>query len=161
VLRNLDAQATEISARETIRPGAHPGCVVVWAEVTSIAVHEALQQLREAPDAVVGDGDSPCGLLVGIYNPEPDVGMGALTPSQETILHCLHSRHADGYIRQRHVARLLHSHEPWLIPYVVALVATTSSRWSKTYETSLDQLDQVGSEQQRAYGSFVAATDHS
>jgi hypothetical protein len=39
--------------------------VFEWDDVTSVRVRRAAQLLASATDAVVGDGDIPCGLLVG------------------------------------------------------------------------------------------------
>ena len=57
------------------------------------------------------------------YHPEPPTAARrALTPRQTLMLHCLFTRHHDGYVRHRHVAPLLVARHHWVIPYVVQLL---------------------------------------
>jgi hypothetical protein len=53
--------------------------------------------------------------------PQPAV-LASLTPRQVLMLHCLFTRHHDGYVRQRHLAPLLVARHHWVIPYVVQLL---------------------------------------
>jgi hypothetical protein len=58
-----------------------------------------------------------------IYNPEPTPeALGRLSQRQALMLNCLYTRHHDGYVRHRHLKPLLRADEPWVAPYVVALV---------------------------------------
>jgi hypothetical protein len=52
-----------------------------------------------------------------IYNPE-QVG-ARLTETQALILHCLYSRHHDGFVRQRHLKELLAHPQEWRNNWVV------------------------------------------
>lgn len=90
-----------------------------------------------------------------IYNPEPDAPAYRLPSNQQTMLDCLYTRHADGHVRQAHVAHLLDQYEAWVIPYVVALVGEYVVDIIDDIRAGLGQLEQTGSEQQRAYGRFV------
>jgi hypothetical protein len=56
-----------------------------------------------------------------IYSVVPH-GIERLSPVQQKILSCLHSRHNDGRTRQRHLERLFPSAEPWVPPFVVQLL---------------------------------------
>jgi hypothetical protein len=56
-----------------------------------------------------------------VYNSEPR-HPERLTDLQRRILHCVYSRHHDGFVRQTHLRELLHCHEPWIAPFVVKLV---------------------------------------
>jgi hypothetical protein len=47
--------------------------------------------------------------------------VATLTATQRTILHCLYSRHHDGWVRQRHLEHIVASTEPWVVPFVVRL----------------------------------------
>ncbi|MFT5286552.1 MAG: hypothetical protein ACI8TQ_002722 [Planctomycetota bacterium] len=38
------------------------------------------------------------------------------------IPYCLYTRHNDGYVRQRHLIKLLRAEEPWIVPFVLRLV---------------------------------------
>lgn len=38
------------------------------------------------------------------------------------ILHCIYSRHHDGFVRQRHVEAIVGLPHPWVVPYVVQLI---------------------------------------
>jgi hypothetical protein len=58
-----------------------------------------------------------------IYNPLPSqADLGRLSDRQALMLTCLYSRHHDGHVRQQSVQRLLRADEPWVAPYIVALV---------------------------------------
>ena len=58
-----------------------------------------------------------------IYYHEPDEErILTLTGTQKILLSCLYSRHHDGYVRERHLHRLLPSADPWVPPFVCQLV---------------------------------------
>jgi hypothetical protein len=55
----------------------------------------------------------------------PELTVEALEPMsdrQQMIASCIFSRHGDGYVRERWIARVLDSTEPWAIPYVLQLL---------------------------------------
>jgi len=52
-----------------------------------------------------------------IYDDPPEPTFD-LSPTQRLVLHCLFSRHHDGYLRQRHLEALLWSRQPWVLPYL-------------------------------------------
>jgi hypothetical protein len=56
-----------------------------------------------------------------IYNPEPK-SLRTLNDMQHLMLHCLYSRHHDGFVRQRHLRGILGSREDWVAPFVVRLI---------------------------------------
>jgi hypothetical protein len=56
-----------------------------------------------------------------IYHPEPK-SFEALTETQQLMLHCVYTRHHDGFVRQRHLQAILASGEDWVAPFVVRLV---------------------------------------
>lgn len=45
-------------------------------------------------------------------------GTAELTPTQRLVLHCLFSRHHDGYVRQWNLVALTKSRLPWVVPFV-------------------------------------------
>jgi hypothetical protein len=58
-----------------------------------------------------------------LYNDEPgDDARNQLSPTQQTMLRCLYTRHHDGLVRQRHLEQVIGVWEPWVIPFVVQLV---------------------------------------
>lgn len=56
-----------------------------------------------------------------IYNPEPK-SFRTLTDTQQLMLHCLYSRHHNGFVRQSHLRGILGSREDWVAPFVVRLI---------------------------------------
>lgn len=58
-----------------------------------------------------------------VHRPElPDEALAALDTSQQLIAACIYSRHGDGHVRERAIARVLDSTEPWVVPYVIQLL---------------------------------------
>src|SRR3954451_18784827 len=43
-------------------------------------------------------------------------------PLRHTILNCVYTRHNDGFVRERHLRRLLHEEAVWVAPFVVQLL---------------------------------------
>ena len=56
-----------------------------------------------------------------IYNSDSsDQYIDTLSEQQKMILHCIYSRHCDGFVRKKHLnALLLMDFEDWAIPYIV------------------------------------------
>jgi len=49
----------------------------------------------------------------------PEIDIAKMSGTEQTILHCIYSRSCDGYVREKHIKRLLSSELPaWAIPYV-------------------------------------------
>lgn len=48
-----------------------------------------------------------------------------LTPTQQTMLYCLYTRHHDGHVRERYLQQLLknHSHDGWVLAYIIELAS--------------------------------------
>lgn len=76
----------------------------------------------KAGDRVVVDGEKL--VLPGrVYVDPPSASLfGSESPIERLITSCVLSRHHDGFVRQEQVRRLIASEEPWVIPYVLALV---------------------------------------
>ncbi|NJQ04108.1 hypothetical protein [Streptomyces lonarensis] len=81
----------------------------------------------------------------------------ALTPSERLVLHCLYTRHGDGYVRQRHVEQILTSDEPCVVPYVIRLVGEYVLEIVEAIGRGLPGLATPGSPQRRLYGEFIAS----
>jgi hypothetical protein len=58
-----------------------------------------------------------------IYSEEPHSPcLSALTHCQRLVLNAVYTRHANGFIRERHVKQLLLEDEQWIPPYVIQLL---------------------------------------
>lgn len=92
-----------------------------------------------------------------IYNPEPpgDVVAG-LSATQQTVLHCLYTRHHDGFVRQRRLRKIIASEEPWIVPFVVQLIGEYVLEIVVEIRDALTDLDVQGSTQQMRFGAFIA-----
>jgi hypothetical protein len=93
-----------------------------------------------------------------VYNDEPPAELvSSLSSRQRKILHCLYSRHCDGRVRQQHLARIVCSADPWVIPFVVQLVG------EYVLEILVDICDELrdhgvpGGHLRLAYGEFIVA----
>ncbi|MDA0179236.1 hypothetical protein OJ997_02920 [Solirubrobacter phytolaccae] len=58
-----------------------------------------------------------------IHYPELEADtLVAMSDGQQLVAGCLYSRHGDGHVRERAIARVVDSTEPWVIPYVLSLL---------------------------------------
>ena len=111
---------------------------------------------------------SPAGFSVRVYddwllipsriaNPPPsEDAVSRLSDRQTLMLHCLYTRHVDGYVRQRNLRPLLAADEPWVVPYVVALVGEYVVEIVQEIVDGLSLIATPGSWQRRRYGRFVS-----
>lgn len=90
-----------------------------------------------------------------IYNqiPKPSDYEG-LSETAQTGLHCLFTRHHDGYERHRSVSRVLEAPNAWVVPYVIQLIGEYVIR---IHQTIYDSLSGLASTDSRAalYAEFV------
>ncbi|MCF3106007.1 hypothetical protein IPZ58_31205 [Streptomyces roseoverticillatus] len=92
-----------------------------------------------------------------IYNDVPSTeSIRALTVTQQTILHCLYTRHHDGRVRQRHLEQVTGSNEPWVAPFVVQLAGEYVVEILEAISRTLPDLTVPHSAQRRIYGDFIA-----
>ncbi len=92
-----------------------------------------------------------------IYHPEPDADEErALTATQRTVLHCLYSRHHDGFVRQRHLEQIVDGTDAWAVPFVVRLVGEHVLEIVTSIRHGLADLDVPGSSRRAMYGDVVA-----
>ncbi|MFE7131899.1 hypothetical protein ACFVIM_13645 [Streptomyces sp. NPDC057638] len=93
-----------------------------------------------------------------MYHPEPDQeAVAALTDGQRLILHCLYSRHHDGYVRQRHLEHFARSDEPSVVPFVIQLGGEYVVEIIESTLRALPGLMEPGSAERMRYGAFLAA----
>lgn len=93
-----------------------------------------------------------------IYNdvPSPE-SVASLSSRQRQVLHCLYSRHCDGWVRQSHLAQILGSSDPWVIPFVVQLVGEYVLEILVDIRDGLRDLGVPGDRLRLAYGEFLVA----
>ena len=100
--------------------------------------------------------DDVLAIPVRIYNEElPSATLDALPPHQQTIVHCLYTRHHDGFVRQRHLGSVVASEFPWVVPYVVQVVGEYVVEIVNDVLAGLQDLAVSGSWQRRLYGRFI------
>jgi hypothetical protein len=67
--------------------------------------------------------DQPIELFARVYNSMPEEELiNSLTDIQKTILHCIYTRHHDGYVREKHLREIISSEYYWVVPFVVQLL---------------------------------------
>src|SRR5262245_29648517 len=93
-----------------------------------------------------------------IYNPEPlDSAIEGLDGDTQHVLSCLYTRHHDGWVRQRHLRRVIRLTDPWVAPFVIKLVGEYVVELLIDIHEGLGGFDVEGSPQRLQYGRFVAA----
>lgn len=93
-----------------------------------------------------------------IYNAEPGPGDASrLSRTQRAVLDCLYSRHGDGFVRQRRIARVARSTQDWAAPFVVELVGEYVLEIVREISSALTELTDERSAQFAVYGEYVAA----
>lgn len=91
-----------------------------------------------------------------LYNDEPPAqSVDSLSPRQQTLLHCLYTRHHDGTVRQRHLEAVVGAPEPWIVPFVVQLAGEYVLEILVVIRDGLRDLDTPGTDPHHAYGQFL------
>ncbi|RQV72514.1 hypothetical protein [Burkholderia anthina] len=83
-----------------------------------------------------------------IHHVSDDTLFPRLNEVQVTIYACVLTRHLDGHVRQRHIARLVTSREPWIAPFVVHLCGEYVIEILAEIEANMPSMDQC------VYGAF-------
>lgn len=91
-----------------------------------------------------------------IYHGEPrPKAERSLSATQQVILHCLYSRHHDGYVRQRHLEQIVGEGDPWVVPVVMQLAGEYVLEILDVINRRLAGLGVPHSAQRRLYGEFI------
>ncbi|WP_030694679.1 hypothetical protein [Streptomyces globisporus] len=91
-----------------------------------------------------------------LYNDEPPAAeVASLSSRQRRLLHCLYSRHSDGRVRQRHLAEVVGSAEPRVIPFVVQSVGEYVLEILVVICDELRDLITPGTPGNLTYGQFI------
>ena len=149
------ATATATTTGATTR-GAFP--VALRPEVTAVAA--IIEDARLAPAApfTVWVGQEQVSIPYRIYNPEPSVdSLRGLSPVQQTVLHCLYTRHHDGHVRQRHLTTIIEQAEIWVTPFVVRLLGEYVVQIILTIQHGLGDVDVAGTPLRGVYGRFAVS----
>ena len=78
----------------------------------------AAQPVRHEFGALIGV--EPVTIPYRSYNPPIEARTVAeLRVEQQVIVHCLYSRHHDGFVRQAHLEQVLGDERAWVIPFVL------------------------------------------
>ncbi len=91
-----------------------------------------------------------------IYSIEPaQAAAETLTSIQQTILSCWLTRHNDGFIRQRHLERIIRQPNPWVVPFVVQLAGEYVWQILETINHQLPDVRRPGTPMHGLYGEFA------
>ncbi|WP_075025745.1 hypothetical protein [Streptomyces mirabilis] len=122
-----------------------------------LAVTPAPRHWPVAPFSVVVQGQQ-LSIPGRLYNDEPPPELVAsLSSRQRQVLHCLYSRHCDGRVRQLHLAQIVSSADPWVVPFVVQLVGEYVLEILVDICDELRDLGAAGDGLRLAYGEFIVA----
>lgn len=91
-----------------------------------------------------------------IYHVEPSrAALEGLTPRRRAMVHCLLTRHHDGYVRQRHVAAAATSDARFAIPFLVMAADDYVVEVVEAVLIGLADLAEYPSRRYLAYGRFL------
>ena len=76
----------------------------------------------------------PLGISVGFR-------LGFRSKLAREILDCIFTRHADGFVRQKYLGRIIHSNNIWIPPFVLGLAGEYVIEILRDIERALPQLD--------------------
>nr|WP_202451831.1 hypothetical protein [Streptomyces sp. SID4948] len=120
-----------------------------------LAVMPASRRGPVNPFSVVVEGQE-VSIPGRLYHDEPPADVVAsLSPRQRQLLHCLYSRHCDGRVRQRHLAKFVGSVDPWVLPHVVQLAGEYVVEILIAIIDELRDLAAPGNPGHLAYGQLI------
>ena len=95
-----------------------------------------------------------------VYLDPPFLQTVRLTPLQSELLDCLFTRHHDGIVRQKHLARIIRSQNIWVPCFVVPLVGEYVVEILQVIQENLTYLDtSTYADFVRANPEFLALTE--
>ena len=86
-----------------------------------------------------------------IHNDPALIRLDHLTDLQRELIACLLTRHTDGFVREQHLTRIIHSRNVWVPPFVVQLVGEYVIEILQVIKQNLRNLDMF------TYGKFLRA----
>lgn len=114
-------------------------------------------EIEGVPSFEVRVYDDVLSIPYRLYIPEVSADVVAsLSATQQMMFHCLFTRHHDGFVRQRHLVSLLGAEDPWVVPYVVALIGEYVVEILHDIERRIEDIVEAESNRRRMYGRFAA-----
>jgi len=86
-----------------------------------------------------------------LFHVGPLTQLGLLTNLQREFIDCLLTRHTSGFVREKHLARIIGSSHAWVPPFVIQLVGEYVIEILHVIHRNLGNLDVS------VYGSFLEA----
>ena len=86
-----------------------------------------------------------------IHNDPALIRLDQLTNPQREFIDCLLTRHTDGFVREQHLERIIHSRNVWVPPFVIQLVGEYVIEILQLVKQNLQNLDAS------IYGNFLRA----
>jgi hypothetical protein len=96
-------------------------------------------------------GDEVLTLPDRIHTDPALIPLAQLTDLQKEFIDCLLTRHTDGFVREQHLARIIHSRNVWVPPFVIQLVGEYVIEILQVVKRNLQSLDTL------VYGNFLRA----
>jgi len=76
-----------------------------------------------------------------VYHSAGQIRTEHLTNFENELVDCLLTRHHDGFVRQRHLERIIRSGNPWVPPFVIRLLGEYSLEIISVIDANLSALD--------------------
>ena len=96
-------------------------------------------------------GNEPVTVPCRVHNDPELIHVARLTELQREIIDCILTRHTDGFVREQHLARIIHSRNVWVPPFVIQLVGEYVIEILQVVKQNLQNLDAF------IYGNFLRA----
>ena len=101
---------------------AFPSCVRTEASAVIAVLPENPHASKTFSVRVAGEEVS---IPHRIYQDPPAISvgsrLGSASETQKEVLNCLFTRHADGWVREEHLRRIVRSKKVWIPPFVIQL----------------------------------------
>ncbi len=95
-----------------------------------------------------------------VYHDTALIHTDKLTSVQKLLVDCILTRHHDGFVRQKYLARIVRSNYAWIPPFVVQLLGEYVVEILRDIETNLGNLDKsLYAQFLRANPEFLALTE--
>lgn len=121
--------------------GAFPNAIRPTVERALAVLPEAKHSVSEHDIGRIGIHGEEIKIPARIHSPEtPPAAFAGLDDTERLILSCLYTRHNDGYIRQKHVEKLLASPHEWVAPFVIQLTGEYVIEILRAIESNLPLL---------------------
>jgi hypothetical protein len=97
--------------------------------------------LPQARQILVKVNDEPIAIPYRLYYSSHEIKTDQFSAIEKELIHCLLTRHHNGYVRQQHLAHIVRSKNPWIPPFVVQLLGEYVIEIIQLIHDNLDALD--------------------